>query len=127
MQKRKIFGNLGEEIACKYLLNKKYQIIQRNYQKKWGEIDIIAKDPNGILIFVEVKTSKQNSEITPEMEITQKKLKRLKRACSLYAGKYQEKVSDLGWRIDLIAITFVIQTSLEKSKGSIKHYKNIIG
>lgn len=47
-------GALGEDIACKYLENNGYRVIERNYLKKWGEIDIIAKKGNKIH-FVEVK------------------------------------------------------------------------
>lgn len=36
-------GKFGEAIACKYLKSKGYKIIERNFRKKWGEIDIICK------------------------------------------------------------------------------------
>lgn len=52
-------GRLGEDIACQYLVDKGYKIILRNYTKPWGEIDIIAKSPDKILVFVEVKTMRQ--------------------------------------------------------------------
>lgn len=48
-------GKIGEETACKFLMKHGYQIITRNYWKKWGEIDIIAKK-NTTVHFVEVKT-----------------------------------------------------------------------
>ncbi|MFR1323608.1 MAG: YraN family protein [Ezakiella massiliensis] len=40
----KIVGNLGEDMACKYLKEKNYYILERNYRNKQGEIDIIAMD-----------------------------------------------------------------------------------
>jgi len=46
-------GRLGEDIATGYLKNRGFHIITRNYRKKWGEIDIIAKKDN-VLHFVEV-------------------------------------------------------------------------
>lgn len=49
------FGKTGEELACKYLKNHKYKIIERNFTTDIGEIDIIAQKDNCI-IFVEVKT-----------------------------------------------------------------------
>ena len=48
-------GAAGEEIACKYLVKNGFTILDRNYQKKWGELDIVAKY-NGILNFIEVKS-----------------------------------------------------------------------
>ena len=63
-KKRKI-GDRGEEIACKYLENKGFSIIERNYWRPWGEIDIVAKK-GSILSFVEVKSvSADLSRVTP--------------------------------------------------------------
>ena len=49
-------GKLGENIACRYLVENGYKIIERNFRQKWGELDIIAKAPDKTLVFVEVKT-----------------------------------------------------------------------
>src|SRR3989338_3683782 len=48
-------GNIGEELACMFLVKQGFTIIERNYKKKWGEIDIMAKKDK-ILHFIEVKT-----------------------------------------------------------------------
>ena len=48
-------AKLGEEIATNYLKNKGYKIIERNFRKGYGEIDIIATFQN-TLVFIEVKT-----------------------------------------------------------------------
>lgn len=48
-------GRIGEDVACKFLMKQGYQILTRNYLKKWGEIDIVAKKGQ-ITHFVEVKT-----------------------------------------------------------------------
>jgi Holliday junction resolvase-like predicted endonuclease len=48
-------GQIGETIACGYLVSRGYKIVERNYQKKWGEIDIIATK-DSVLHFVEVKS-----------------------------------------------------------------------
>jgi len=42
-------GNLGEDLACRYLKIKGFEIIERNYWKKYGEIDIVAKNIGKIL------------------------------------------------------------------------------
>lgn len=117
-------GELGENLACEYLVKKKYKIICRNFRQKWGELDIIAKAPDKTLVFVEVKTMTGNGGygLQPEDQLTQSKLEKLKRTASLYAGHYQEKVKDeKGWRIDLVALT--ISGSGENCE--IKHYENI--
>jgi len=48
-------GNLGEDIACKYIANRGYVLLERNYRKTWGEIDIIATKDN-LIHFIEVKS-----------------------------------------------------------------------
>jgi Holliday junction resolvase-like predicted endonuclease len=53
-EKRKT-GDLGEDIAAMFLVKQGFRITERNYLRKWGEIDIIAKK-EGKLYFVEVKT-----------------------------------------------------------------------
>ena len=54
------FGDWGEEQACQFLLRQNYQIIERNFLSKHGELDIIAWKSDvkmeQILCFVEVKT-----------------------------------------------------------------------
>ena len=56
MNKKQI-GNLGENMACNYLQTKNYKIIERNFNCKQGEIDIIAKDnKTKEIVFFEVKT-----------------------------------------------------------------------
>ncbi len=53
-EKQKI-GQIGEDCACEYLEKNGYKIIDRNYLKKWGEIDIVAQKGRKIH-FVEVKS-----------------------------------------------------------------------
>jgi putative endonuclease len=54
-EKQKI-GKLGEDVACKYLEKKGYVILERNYTRKWGEIDIVSCETERIH-FIEVKLS----------------------------------------------------------------------
>lgn len=125
MTYRSQFGQLGENIACRYLVENGYKIIERNFRQKWGEIDIIAKSADKTLVFVEVKTVQNVSRetflsISAEDQLTKSKLTKLQRTASLYAGHNQELINDkVGWRIDLLAIT------IEDKKYQIRHYKNI--
>lgn len=123
-------GNEGEEIACNYLKERGYRIIERNYRKPWGEIDIIAKVPNKTLVFVEVKTMRQISsqanstkELLPEDQLTVAKHKKMSRTAALYTASNPHLISEsMGWRMDLIAISF----SLDENKTpDVRHYENI--
>jgi len=101
-------GQLGENIACGYLVKNKYKIIERNFQRPFGEIDIIAKSPDKTLVFVEVKTMKRASEegLRPENQLSTAKLNKIKRTASLYANSHLNLINDnKGWRIDLLALT----------------------
>ena len=128
MNDRKKVGNLGEEKATEYLKNKGYKILFRNYRHKWGdEIDIIAKDKSGVLLFVEVKTlnNSEISELFPEDNLNFVKLGRLKRSCEFFANAHPELINDEGWRIDLLAVNLLHDNLTNKSSREIRHYENI--
>jgi len=125
MTRKSEIGKLGEDLACEYLVNKSYRILERNFRKPWGELDIVAKYKDGILVFVEVKTMTENQELKPEDQMTSAKLKKLRRTASFYAGRNPELVKDKkGWRIDLVAINLNAATSRFED-CEIRHYENI--
>lgn len=123
-------GKDGENVACEYLVQKGFQIIERNARKAWGELDIIVKAPDKTLVFVEVKTMyKYAGGLSPEDQMTKDKIKKFKRAASLYAGSNGDLVDDnKGWRLDLLAITVKSNNSLTDKKNIfvIKHYRNVL-
>lgn len=67
-------GNAGENAALRFLLQKGYKILQRNFRSKVGEIDIIATE-GGALVFVEVKTRWNRNYGYPEEAVTPYKLR----------------------------------------------------
>ena len=121
---RKILGDKGEKLAAEYLKRKGYTIRGRNYQKTWGEIDIIASSPDETLVFVEVKTvTGKNPGISAEDLLTSSKLYKLVKICSFYSNdpslqKYIKE--DTGWRIDAITLT------IDEKDCDIRHYENIV-
>ena len=115
-------GQLGENLACEYLVKNNYKIIERNFRQPWGEIDIIAKKSDKTLVFIEVKTMTENSAtgLKPEDQLSTSKLEKVKRTASLYANYYPELVNkNKGWQIDLIALTIqgTSGSTLSKSNG----------
>lgn len=116
-------GKMGEEKACEYLIKKGYKILKRNYREKFDEIDIIARERNCTLVFIEVKALSIGaySKLIPEDNFTKQKDKKVKRACQLFASKNPDLIDERrGWRIDLIAVEI-----LETGKVSIRHYENV--
>ncbi len=116
---------MGEEIACEYLRKKNYKIIDRNYRKPWGEIDIICKNKSQTLIFVEVKAMRQNKQLEPEDNFSKFKLKKFQRVASLYAGEKKYNLGKNGWQLDLIAITFQDHLTDNYKDYQIRHWENV--
>lgn len=119
--KTSITGALGEDTACDFLIKKGYKILARNYWKPWGELDIIAKDRGGVLVFVEVKAMRRspaNTDLQPEDNLTSAKLTKLKRVAALFAASNEAIIDpERGYRIDLVAICL--------DPLQIVHYENI--
>lgn len=125
-------GSIGEQIACEFIVKKGYKIVEKNYKKPWGEIDIIGKSPDKTIVFFEVKTivSKAYDSISPEDNLTKKKLSKVQRTAAMFSAKHQDIVDDeMGWRIDLIAITLPAthqkDLTFDYKNCIIKHYENI--
>lgn len=95
-------GNRGEQMACNYLLEKGFQIIERNYRYKRAEIDIIAVKQK-LLLFVEVKTRKSKLFGEPEHSIDPLKEKLIISAAEYYIES-NNWIFDI--RFDVIAIHF---------------------
>lgn len=109
-------GNLGEDIACKFLENNGYKIIERNKSfSKLSEIDIIAQIKS-TLVFIEVKTRKNNNFGTPLEAITKTKFNHIMQGARLYLKDCKIKYDN--YRIDVIGIT------LEPSVN-INHLQNV--
>ena len=85
MLKREI-GDIGENEATKYLKKNKYKILERNFRKKYGEIDIIAKKGENIA-FVEVKTRKNDAFGRASEFVDWKKQERIKKTAFSYISE----------------------------------------
>lgn len=121
-QKRK-FGDLGERLASKFLKNNGYAVLEINYQKRIGEIDVIAKSGKTIH-FIEVKTRTESSSEMfglPQEAVSFHKKKKLIRTALFYLAEH--KLSDEAiWQIDVIAITI----NQDKTKAKINHIENAV-
>lgn len=96
------FGKQGEEIAVKFLIDKGYEILERNWRNRHNEIDIIAKDGEELVI-VEVKTRQSNGIMNPEQAVNRQKQRLLIYAANAYI--YRNEL-DMDTRFDIISIFF---------------------
>ena len=109
---------LGEDLACEHLRKKGYKIIDRNFRKGYGEIDIVAVY-KGVVVFIEVKTRTSNNFGTPFESITSSKIRTLTRTAEFYKMT-NPKLPD-AMRLDAIAIVINRTNQLE----GIEHIENI--
>ncbi len=115
---RKEIGKWGENIACQYLKENQYEIVERNFLCRQGEIDIIAKDLiKKELVFIEVKTRSNFKYGNPADSVNQNKQKHMTSAIRYYI--YKNKLKNISVRIDVIEI-YILETC------KINHIKQII-
>ena len=108
------FGDFGEEIACKFLKDNGYEILDRNvHYSRFCELDIVAKQKN-TTVFVEVKTRKTDAFGTPFEAITKTKYENIKKGAMNYLNEHPSK----SFRIDVIGITL-------KPELKIEHLQNV--
>ena len=110
-------GKRGEQLAVEFLQKKGYKILERNFKKRYGEIDIIAQAPSTssgqggeTLVFVEVKTRFSEKYGPPEESVTPWKLRQIAKTGQFYKLLHPE-LPDL-LRIDVVAVEFDHQDKL---------------
>lgn len=120
-KRNKAFGKWGENQAEIFLQKRGYEILERNYQKRCGEIDIVAMQ-NQVLHFVEVKTRQNSSSEkygTPEEAVDLRKQRKLAETAYYYLSE-KNLSEDTDWQIDVISITY----SPRENKAEIRYIKN---
>ena len=118
MNKRAI-GTIGEYISCEYLKEHSYDIVERNFYCREGEIDIVAKDNNRNpeeYCFIEVKLRSSEKYGRPASAITEIKKKHFLNASKYYI--YKKRMINKIIRYD------VIEVYKKQEKYIINHLKN---
>jgi putative endonuclease len=108
-------GELGENIVCQYLSKLGFDILERNYTRKWGEIDVIAYKDR-VLHFVEVKSV--TTFMRPEEQMTAWKQRKLMTTIELYVNS--RATGD--WQFDVACVYL----DMKLRKARVKLLENII-
>ncbi|NBS67987.1 YraN family protein [bacterium] len=99
---KQLQGTWAEEYVVQYLQRLGWEILARQFRTRMGEIDVIARDPEGTWIFVEVKARRSHKYGLPEEAVTAHKIKKITRALQMYLGGL--KLAKVRYRIDVVAL-----------------------
>jgi len=114
--RRHVLGLYGEKLAGNYLQAQGYEILERNWHCRLGEIDLIVRDQNRY-VFVEVKTRNGSGYGHPFEAITQEKLGRLRKLVSEWCRHRQ--LSGIDVRIDAISVL------VDRGRVQVEHLKQV--
>ena len=114
---KKEIGKEGEDIAEKYLKANGYEIVDRNFYARQGEIDIIAKQ-NKEWVFIEVKTRTNDAFGKPIEAVDNTKQKHLIKAIKYYI--YSNRIENQNIRVDVIEVYKIGERHI------INHIKQVI-
>ncbi|MFA5954207.1 MAG: YraN family protein [Patescibacteria group bacterium] len=116
MEGKSKVGRQGEELACQYLVYRRFSILEKNARLGHHEVDIIARDGKD-LVFVEVKARTGSAYGTPEEAVTTRKLHNLEQALARYVAEHREVAHA---RIDVVSVYFS-----EGTKPRVKHFRAV--
>jgi putative endonuclease len=101
VEDNKSLGERGETIAVAYLKGQRFAILERNFRCKGGEVDIVARDGK-TLVFVEVKSRRNEAYGPPQLSVTPFKQRQISKAALTWLAKNGKQ--DCSARFDVIAI-----------------------
>ena len=111
-------GQLGEKLAKKFLVEREYEIICQNFRGRQGEIDIIAKDKNNTIVFVEVKTRTSLEYGNPAEAVDENKITHIIKTAKYFL--YSKNIRENNIRFD------AIEVFIYKGRYRVNHIKQII-
>jgi putative endonuclease len=111
-------GQTGEDLAVCYLENQGYTIVERNYRKRIGEIDIIARDGE-YLVFIEVKTRSNRRFGSPFDAVDFRKQQQISRVALAFMT--QHRCGEVPVRFDVIGVHLEESPRVELIKNAFEY------
>src|SRR5262245_23775187 len=121
MDQRHALGEMGEEMAAAFLMDQGLQIVERNLENAFAEIDLVARDRD-IWVFVEVKTRDGDQQTSAAEAITRSKQSRIIRAAIAYIRYH--KLHDQDVRFDVVLFE---NTEIEWIKSAFEAPPHYVG
>src|SRR5215207_184614 len=103
MRTKDAVGQYGEELAARYLAKSGFAILERNWRCELGEIDIVAREGDALVV-CEVKTRRGLNYGSPLESITYRKLATLRKLAGRWLHTHQLRPDTI--RIDVVAVLF---------------------
>lgn len=100
---RHALGERAEELVAAWLSARGWTILARRWRCPQGELDLVAHDPDGVLVAIEVKLRRTGRSGDPSESIDRHRLQRLRSALGRFAAEGQAPFSE-GMRVDLVAV-----------------------
>ena len=110
-------GRWGEKQCRRFLGRKGLKVIAQNYTCPLGEIDLVVAEPDGAIVFVEVKTRRNEEYQQAQDAVNYKKRRKLGQLAKYFLKTY--KIKDRPFRFDIVAVVLA-----KKGKPQIRHYEN---
>lgn len=108
-------GRWGEYLAARFMEHIDYKILVKNWRCDYGEVDLVMRNPEGCLIFAEVKTRRDEHCGAPEQSVTSQKVNRYKQIAKCFMKDALEPYS-----IDILSVQVI-----DSDKVRIDHFKDI--
>ena len=105
MSYQKEIGRIGEQLVADWLKTNGYIITRQNFSCGYGEIDIVAEKPK-MVVFVEVKTRKENSLVAPKDAVSKSKQEKLAKTAKTFLNRAYMK--NMPYRFDVAEVTYRI-------------------
>lgn len=109
-------GLKGEKIAKRFLKRKGFKVLETNFQCRFGEIDLIARDKD-CLVFCEVRTRSADALVSPLESVTYAKQQKLIKTARFYFQLHQ---LDTAARFDVVAVTLQ-----PNGRFAVEHLENV--
>ncbi|MDS3862176.1 YraN family protein [Thermosynechococcaceae cyanobacterium BACA0444] len=102
----KKIGQIGEQVLSQWLIAQAWQILAQNWHCSWGELDLIAQTPAGVVAFIEVKTRQSQSlDQGGLMAITPAKQRKIIHTAQLFLEQYPDYAA-LPCRFDVALVQY---------------------
>jgi putative endonuclease len=112
---RQLFGKDGERLAERYLQQKGYKLVERNYRCRGGEVDLIVLDRK-VIVFVEVKTRSDHQFGNPLEAVEMRKQRKMIQAAEFFLN--EKGLHNREARFDVVGISWLGQ------QPTVEHIEN---